>query len=273
MYVTFLILLLIFPCGSFSQENFCQSFCRCSSSSVLCQRVSQFPQFETTHWIKSLTIISSSLRVVPNFHHFDFMALRELRFINCPNIRCEDVEHLIQERPALVISVGYACGLPAPTLSTSTFDVPSSTSTSRPLSTSTFNVPSSTSTSRPTTTLYIETTMRNENTLPSPTDALPTSTALPQRTVLQTPPNPSNFSTTSSMFLHPRTVMSPPLPSEFEAQKEAKRISVVSISVSVVSAVLVILLIAFICYKVKRRIRRNNIVRIHGIPLDTMSTA
>ena len=242
MYAKY-ILYFIFILPVSSQENFCGTFCICSTSTVLCRGVSQFPQFESTYWIKTLTIVSSRLRVIPTFRQFEFVSLREIRFIDCANIDCEDVEQLIQARPSLIISVGRPCGATTHQ---------SSTVTSFITTIQTLTTTAQTTTRQPSTVIPFSRQITHSTT---------------DYTTSQRDVTTSSLTSTALPFSPPNSIATPLPDTDIQNEKSAKNISVVSIVVSVLSVVIMILFITFVSYKIKRRIRRRNIVRLDNIPL------
>ena len=253
MYIAHFFVFFILP-FVVCQENFCEQFCYCASSSVICRGVSKFPTFESTYWIKKLTIYSSSLRYIPPLSSHEFVFLSELNFINCPNINCQSVISITLARPYVYVAVNGDCRVRStilPTTTTNGIETPrANIIPTTDISTAT---PSSTS------------TPAFETVLPSPA----TTTPLPRYTTA-TSNTTTGFQAMTSQIETVVTTHDDER-SRYASQKSdqsAKSISEVAISLSVIFGVIVILFIAFVCYKVKRRQRRN-VVR--NISLDQIS--
>ena len=91
------------------QENFCNFFCACGFEDVTCVGVSIFPIFESTQWIKRLTIIQSDIRSIPVLSEFDFIALELLKFEACPFLSCTEIDKFSIQRPDIDILTDQNC--------------------------------------------------------------------------------------------------------------------------------------------------------------------
>ena len=73
-------------------QDMCESLCMCALSRATCVNIAVFPTVGDTNWVTNLTVISSSrLTFLPTLTHFQYINLRYLQFINCPNIDCDDI--------------------------------------------------------------------------------------------------------------------------------------------------------------------------------------
>ena len=84
-------------------QNFCEFFCVCGFDTATCVGVSVFPIFESTVWIKTLNIYQSDLKTIPVLSPYEFPALKDIYFENCPNLSCEKINILQKQRPSLNI--------------------------------------------------------------------------------------------------------------------------------------------------------------------------
>ena len=84
-------------------QNFCEFFCVCGFDTATCVGVSVFPIFESTVWIKTLNIYQSNLKTIPVLSQYDFPAMTDIYFENCPNLSCETINILQKQRPSLSI--------------------------------------------------------------------------------------------------------------------------------------------------------------------------
>ena len=107
-----MIFLLFLISHCFAQENFCESFCYCTSNTATCSGVPIFPDFEDYTWQKYIVIRSSTLREVPTLYHFP--ALVHVQFESCPYI-CADIDHARIINPNIFIYSDCATSAARPT--------------------------------------------------------------------------------------------------------------------------------------------------------------